>query len=75
MMQESPASWGHMAQAEVSSAGCSGGKKRDRDGGNVEALRSAVAKLRRKLGDDARKPRYVIGVRGLGYRMPEPDTA
>ena len=32
-------------------------------GGNVEALRS----------DDARKPRYVIGVRGLGYRMPEPD--
>ena len=41
-------------------------------GGSVEALRSAVAKLRRKLGDDARKPRYVIGVRGLGYRMPEP---
>ena len=45
----------------------------DRDGGNVKALRSAVAKLRRKLGDDARKPRYVIGVRGLGYRMPGPD--
>ena len=41
--------------------------------GNLEALRSAVAKLRRKLGDDARKPRYVIGERGLGYRMPEPD--
>ena len=45
----------------------------DKDGGNVAALRSAVAKLRRKLGDDARKPRYVIGVRGLGYRTPEPD--
>ena len=44
-----------------------------RGGGNVEALRSAVAKLRRKLGDDARKPRYVIGVRGLGYRMPESE--
>ena len=43
-------------------------------GGNVEALRSAVAKLRRKLGDDARKPRYVIGERGLGYRMPGPDN-
>ena len=42
-------------------------------GGSVEALRSAVAKLRRRLGDDARKPRYVIGERGLGYRMPEPD--
>ena len=45
----------------------------DREGGNVAALRSAVAKLRRKLGDDARKPRYVIGERGLGYRLPEPD--
>ncbi len=45
----------------------------DKEGGNVAALRSAVAKLRRKLGDDARKPRYVIGERGLGYRLPEPD--
>ena len=34
-----------------------------------------LAKLRRKLDDDARKPRYVIGVRSLGYRMPEPDRA
>ena len=42
-------------------------------GGSVGALRSAVAKLRRKLGDDARKPRYVISERGLGYRMPRPD--
>ena len=48
----------------------------DREGGgNMEALRSAVTKLRRKLGDDAKKPRYVIGERGLGYRMPEPDGA
>ena len=45
----------------------------EKGGGNMEALRSAVTKLRRKLGDDARKPRYVIGERGLGYRMPEPD--
>ncbi|HUH15463.1 MAG TPA: response regulator transcription factor [Gaiellaceae bacterium] len=28
-----------------------------------------VAKLRRKLGDDARRPRYVLTVRGVGYRM------
>ena len=39
----------------------------------METLRSAVTRLRRKLGDDARKPRYVIGERGLGYRMPEAD--
>ena len=24
-------------------------------------------------GDDARKPRYIFGERGLGYRMPAPD--
>ena len=41
--------------------------------GNMEALKSAVAKLRRKPGDDARKARYVIGECGLGYRLPEPD--
>ena len=47
----------------------------DRGGGNLHALRSAVARLRHKLGDDAKKPRYVIGERGLGYYMPEPDGA
>lgn len=29
----------------------------EKGGGNIEALRSAVAKLRRRLGDYARKPR------------------
>ena len=29
--------------------------------GSVEALRSTVPEPRRKLGDDAKKPRYVIG--------------
>ncbi|QUR66777.1 response regulator transcription factor [Mycobacterium spongiae] len=28
-----------------------------------------VGNLRRKLGDDAGKPRYVVTVRGVGYRM------
>ena len=42
--------------------------------GDPQAVRSAVTKLRRKLGDDARNPRYILGERGLGYRMPEPDS-
>ena len=41
--------------------------------GNPQAVRSAIRKLRLKLGDDARKPRYIFGERGLGYRMPAPD--
>ena len=40
---------------------------------NPQAVHSGVRKLRRKLGDDARNPRYILGERGLGYRMPEPD--
>jgi DNA-binding response OmpR family regulator len=30
-----------------------------------------VAHLRRKLGDDASSPRYVLTVRGIGYRIGE----
>ena len=43
--------------------------------GDAQAVRSAVTKLRRKLGDDDRNPRYILGKRGMGYRMPEPDGA
>ncbi|MCE2514308.1 MAG: winged helix-turn-helix domain-containing protein [Acidobacteria bacterium] len=28
--------------------------------------------LRRKLGDDAARPAYVLNERGVGYRMPAP---
>ena len=41
----------------------------------METLRSAVAKLRRKLGDDTGMPRYVVAVRSLGYRVTEPNGA
>ncbi|MCY4239748.1 MAG: hypothetical protein OXC93_15615 [Rhodospirillaceae bacterium] len=44
-----------------------------KDGGNMEALRRTVTKLRCKFGDGARKPHYVIGARGLGYHMPEAE--
>lgn len=29
-----------------------------------------VRNIRRKLGDDARRPRYVASVTGVGYRAP-----
>jgi DNA-binding response OmpR family regulator len=30
-----------------------------------------LANLRRKLGDDASRPRYVETIRGVGYRLKE----
>ena len=35
-------------------------------------LRAFVGSLRRKLGDDAADPTYVLNERGVGYRMPRP---
>ncbi len=35
-------------------------------------VRAFVKKLRRKLGDDADKPAYIITERAVGYRMPAP---
>ncbi len=37
--------------------------------GEVEAVRVVVAKLRRKLGDDAANPAYIATVHRVGYRM------
>ncbi len=47
------------------------GKQYSRDA-NV-ALRSLVKSLRRKLGDDAGDPAYILNERGVGYRTPRPD--
>lgn len=45
----------------------------DQDGAKPETVRNVVRKLRRKLGDDARNPKYILSERGFGYRMSEPD--
>lgn len=34
-----------------------------------DSIEQLVSRLRRKLGDDARDPRYLLTVRGLGYRL------
>ena len=40
--------------------------------GNAARVRSAVKRLRKKLGDDAGQPAYIFNEHGVGYRMPEP---
>ena len=42
-----------------------------RDGANANRVRIFVRNLRRKLGDDAASPDYVLNERGVGYRMPD----
>ena len=44
--------------------------ERRREGTNV--VRTFVATLRRKLGDDATSPLWILNERGVGYRMPRP---
>ena len=36
-------------------------------------VRAVVKRLRKKLGDDASSPAWIQNVRGVGYRMPDPD--
>ena len=44
----------------------------DRDSADVNVVRAFVKVLRRKLGDDARRPAYIATERGVGYRMVRP---
>ena len=46
-----------------------------RHNGSTELVRTFVKKLRRKLGDDAASPAYIVNERGVGYRMARPDDA
>ncbi|MCY4598916.1 MAG: winged helix-turn-helix domain-containing protein, partial [Acidobacteria bacterium] len=42
---------------------------KDRGHANVKLVRAFVNRLRRRLGDDAKNPAYIVTVRGVGYRM------
>ena len=46
-----------------------GGRHYDSD---TDIVRTFVMKLRRKLGDDAASPAYIVNERGVGYRMARP---
>ena len=47
-----------------------------RDSGNSKLLvRAFVKKLRRKLGDEAVKPSYILTERGVGYRLAGPGDS
>ncbi len=39
---------------------------------NAGRVRTAVKRLRRKVGEDADKPAYIFNEHGVGYRMPDP---
>ena len=45
---------------------------RNRGIGDAKLVRAFVKKLRRKLGDDAGRPAYILTEHGVGYRMPGP---
>ena len=39
-----------------------------------EPVRGVVKRLRRKLGEDAARPKWILSERGVGYRMPDPGV-
>ncbi len=43
-----------------------------RDSGDPRPIRTLVKNLRRKLGDDAARPAYILNERRVGYRMARP---
>ena len=45
------------------------------DDGDTERPRTYVKKVRRRLGDSAVRPSYIVTERGVGYRMARPDDA
>ena len=47
---------------------------RGKSGGDVRPMRTIVSKLRRKLGEDAGNPRYIVTEPRAGLRMPRGRT-
>ncbi|MDE0650681.1 MAG: response regulator transcription factor, partial [Gammaproteobacteria bacterium] len=46
-----------------------------RDSGDTDRMRTALKKLRAKLGDDAADPTYIFNEYGIGYRFARPGGA
>ena len=44
----------------------------NREGANANLVRVFIRNLRRKLGDSASSPAYLLNERGVGYRMAKP---
>ncbi len=44
-----------------------------REAGDLDLVRNFIKKLRAKLGDDARNPKWIFNKRGVGYQMPRPE--
>ena len=44
-----------------------------REGATANRVRIFVRNVRRKLGEDAKRPAWILNQRGVGYRMPDPD--
>jgi DNA-binding response OmpR family regulator len=42
--------------------------------GYERTIDAHIKNLRRALGDDPRNPRYILTVRGVGYKLGEPET-
>ena len=46
--------------------------RRAQGSSDPKRVRAIVKTVRRKLGDDAARPAYIVNERGVGYRMPRP---
>ena len=45
----------------------------DNCGGYAFTVNAMIARLRKKIEDNPKHPRYLLTVRGLGYRFAEPQ--